>query len=301
MESSAARKLNTVLFALSLSLPAGLLFASIYVSFYRNGISRQTIESFDLLAFWYETPVYLGYATSAFYHGLVIVGVTAAAATLATAIMILSKVEHHGSARWAGLHDLKRLGYIRPYRNVTGPIFGKTTGPRWRGGYLTNGEQPHSLVVAPTRAGKGVGVVIPTLLTFNGSILALDVKGELFELTSRARRTRGDRVFKFAPLDHQGRTHSYNPVLDIVNMAPERRFSETRRLAHNLIAAKGKGSEGFIEGARDLFVAGILACIERGTPTIGAVYDLFAQPGKSTSSLPSWPRKRESGSAAHFR
>ncbi|MGO6891840.1 type IV secretory system conjugative DNA transfer family protein, partial [Rhizobium johnstonii] len=52
------------------------------------------------------------------------------------------------------------------------------------------------------------------------------------------------------------------------------------RLAVNLIVAKGKGSEGFIEGARDLFIAGILACIERGTPTIGAVYDLFTQPGE---------------------
>ncbi|RWA99027.1 MAG: type IV secretion system protein VirD4, partial [Mesorhizobium sp.] len=43
---------------------------------------------------------------------------------------------------------------------------------------------------------------------------------------------------------------------------------------------KGKGSEGFIDGARDLFVAGILACIERGTPSIGAVYDLFTLPGE---------------------
>ncbi|WP_259664622.1 MULTISPECIES: type IV secretory system conjugative DNA transfer family protein, partial [Rhizobium] len=65
--------------------------------------------------------------------------------------------------------------------------------------------------------------VIPRLLTFNGSILALDVKVELFEFTSRARMARGDRVFKFAPLDSAGRTHSYNPVLDIVNMPPERR------------------------------------------------------------------------------
>ncbi|MBX5242753.1 type IV secretion system ATPase VirD4 [Rhizobium sp. NLR22b] len=280
MDRNASEKLNTLLFAFMLSLVAGLLFASIYVSFYRHGMSRQTISGFDIFAFWYETPFHLGYATPVFYRGLAIVGGTAVAATLALAIVILRKAQHHGTARWAGRQELQRIGYLRPYRKITGPVFGKTAGPRWPGRYLTNGEQPHSLVVAPTRAGKGVGVVIPTLLTFNGSILALDVKGELFELTSRARKARGDRVFKFAPLDREGRTHSYNPVLDIVNMPPERRFSETRRLAVNLIAAKGKGSEGFIEGARDLFVAGILACIERGTPTIGAVYDLFAQPGE---------------------
>ncbi|CAK11600.1 type IV secretion system ATPase VirD4 [Rhizobium leguminosarum] len=280
MDGSTTRKLNTLLFAFLFSLTMGLLFASIYASFCRHGISRETINRFDIFSFWYETPLYVGYATPVFLRGLTIAVSTAVITTMVGAIVILKKRNYHGTARWATRQELQRAGYIRRFRNITGPIFGKTVGPRWPGRYLTNGEQPHSLVVAPTRAGKGVGVVIPTLLTFNGSILALDVKGELFELTSRARMARGDRVFKFAPLDSAGRTHSYNPVLDIVNMPPERRFSETRRLAVNLIVAKGKGSEGFIEGARDLFIAGILACIERGTPTIGAVYDLFTQPGE---------------------
>lgn len=279
MDSTTSRKLGSLLFGFVLSLLAGWLFASFYATV-RNGFSADTFTNFDLFAFWYETPLYRGYATPVFYHGLMIAVGTAAIATLVLAMLILSKRDHHGSARWGRYDSMRRAGYLKRYSAVTGPIFGKTTGPRWFGHYLTNGDQPHSLVVAPTRAGKGVGIVIPTLLTFNGSILALDVKGELFELTSRARRDRGDLVFKFAPLDRNGRTHSYNPVLDIVNMPPERQFSETRRLAVNLIASKGKGAEGFIDGARDLFVAGILACIERGTPTIGAVYDLFSQPGE---------------------
>ncbi|MEO1748281.1 MAG: type IV secretory system conjugative DNA transfer family protein, partial [Pseudomonadota bacterium] len=60
----------------------------------------------------------------------------------------------------------------------------------------------------------------------------------------------------------------------------ERRFIEARRVAANLIVAKGKSAEGFIDGARDLFVAGLLYCIEKGNPTIGAVYDLLATPGE---------------------
>jgi type IV secretion system protein VirD4 len=279
MNSTANQKLGSLLFGFVLSLTVGLLFASFYTTV-RHGISADTLRNFDLFAFWYETPLYLGYVTPVFYHELMIVSGTAVACTLVLAIFLFRKSDHHGSARWGRSGDMRRAGYFRRYNAITGPIFGKTTGPRWFGHYLTNGDQPHSLVVAPTRAGKGVGVVIPTLLTFNGSILALDVKGELFELTSRARKNRGDLVFKFAPLDRAGRTHSYNPVLDIVNLPPERQFSETRRLAVNLIASKGKGAEGFIDGARDLFVAGILACIERGTPTIGAVYDLFSQPGE---------------------
>jgi type IV secretion system protein VirD4 len=261
------------------SLIVGTFLATIYAAF-QSGMGVRTFQSFDVLSFWRELPFNKGYTTPVFKRGLMIIAATGVVLPLILGVIFLRKQEHHGTARWARFADLAHAGYIKRYRQVNGPIFGKTTGPRGFGRYLTNGDQPHSLVVAPTRAGKGVGIVIPTLLTFNGSILALDVKGELFELTSRSRLARGDRVYKFAPFDETGRTHSYNPVLDIVNMPPDRRFSETRRLAYNLIAAKGKGSEGFIDGARDLFVAGILACIERGTPTIGAVYDLFAQPGE---------------------
>ncbi|RWB08472.1 MAG: type IV secretion system protein VirD4, partial [Mesorhizobium sp.] len=255
------QKTGTVLLGGAFSLVAGLFLASAYANF-QHGVTSQAIQGFDILAFWYETPFYNGDVRPVFYHGLLITGFTVAVTLFILAIVVF-KPQHHGTARWARFSEMKKAGYIMSYQRVSGPIFGKTIGPRLPGQYLSNGEQPHSLVVAPTRAGKGVGVVIPTLLTFNGSVLALDVKGELFELTSRARKARGDRIFKFAPMDRAARTHSYNPVLDIVSMPPERQFSEARRLAHNLIAPKGKGSEGFIDGARDLFVAGILACIER--------------------------------------
>lgn len=278
MIQDSRNKFSTLVFGVTFSLPIGLIFSSLYVTF-EHGLSPSALDDFDLFAFWYETPFYLGFATQTFYTCLVIIGVTALLAAAILAIFVF-KTKHFGTARWGGFQEMRQQGYIQPYRKISGPIFGKTSGPRGFGRYLTNGEQPHSLVVAPTRAGKGVGIVIPTLLTFNGSVLALDVKGELFELTSRARKTKGDRIFKFAPLDKDRRTHCYNPVLDIVAMPPERRFTEARRMAHNLIAAKGKGAEGFIDGARDLFVAGVLACIERGNPTIGAVYDLFAAPGE---------------------
>ncbi|WP_117195889.1 type IV secretion system ATPase VirD4 [Rhizobium terrae] len=273
------RKRNTVIYGFFLSLIVGLFFATLYAGF-QHGISVQAIDNFDILSFWYETPLYKGYVTPVFVRGLITIGMTAVIITLVFTIVVLQQRDDHGTARWASFGELAATGYIRRYNTIKGPIFGKTSGPRGFGKYLTNGDQPHSLVVAPTRAGKGVGIVIPTLLTFDGSVLALDVKGELFEMTSRSRLARGDQVFKFAPFDPLGRTHSYNPVLDIITMPLERRFSETRRLAHNLIAPKGKGSEGFIDGARDLLVAGILACIERGTPSIGAVYDLFSQPGE---------------------
>ncbi|WP_314963911.1 type IV secretion system ATPase VirD4 [Bradyrhizobium cosmicum] len=270
--------MKRLLFGAALSLLVGLFLASAYANF-QHGVTLQAIQSFDIFAIWYETPFHRGYVTEVFYRGLTIIGFTAVIASLMLALIVL-KPQHHGTARWARFGEMKKARYILPYHRVSGPIFGKTVGPGWPGQYLSNGEQPHSLVVAPTRAGKGVGIVVPTLLTFNGSVLALDVKGELFELTSRARKARGDQIFKFAPMDPGGRTHSYNPIPDIVAMPSERQFSEARRLAYNLLTPKGKGAEGFIDGARDLFAAGVLACIERGTPTIGAVYDLFTLPGE---------------------
>ncbi|QPB24858.1 type IV secretion system ATPase VirD4 [Rhizobium sp. 007] len=270
---------SSIALSILCSLAAGFCAASLYATF-RHGISGEALMAFDILAFWYETPFYLGYTTLAFYHGLAVVVSTSGIVLLIQQMLSEGNREHHGTARWAGVDEMRRAGYLQRYSRIRGPVFGKTSGPFWSDYYLTNGEQPHSLIVAPTRAGKGVGIVIPTLLTFKGSVIALDVKGELFELTSRARKADGDSVLKFAPLDPERRTSCYNPLLDIIALPPERQFTEARRLAANLITTKGQSAEGFINGARDLFVAGILACIERGTPTIGAVYDLFAQPGE---------------------
>jgi type IV secretion system protein VirD4 len=271
---------TTALAGFLFSLPVGMIAASVYTTFY-DGFNIHKLNDIDLLAFWYETPLASDYPGGIWDTGWKIMAVTSVIMVLLMLVIFHRTVpEHHGTARWASFQQMASAGFIKPYKKITGPIFGKTSSPRGFGKYLSNGMHPHSLIVAPTRAGKGVGVVIPTLLTFDGSIVALDVKGELFEMTSRARLARGDKVYKFSPLDANGRTHSYNPVLDIVAAPPERRFLETRRLAANLIVAKGKGSEGFIDGARDLFVAGILHCIERGTPSIGAVYDLFAMPGE---------------------
>jgi type IV secretion system protein VirD4 len=253
--------------------------ASLYVDFH-NKLSGRANHGFGIFAFLYETPLSQGYAPTVFHNGLRIICFTMVIIGLILMVALAGKKDHHGTARWAGFGEMRSAGYLMPFGQLKGPLFGKTRGPGFPGHYLSNGIQAHSLVVAPTRAGKGVGVVIPTLLTFGGSVLALDVKGELFGLTSRARASQGHKIFKFAPFDPAGRSHSYNPLLDLIKMPESRRFSEARRLAANLIVAKGKGAEGFLEGARDLFVAGILACIERNTPTIGDVYDLFTQPGE---------------------
>lgn len=279
MERTASNIAKTGIGSFILSSVPSALFSSIYSTF-RTGFDQSKLETFDIFAFWNETPFVVGYTTQAFNIVLIIFAVSALLCTIGGLVLSFPRaLNSHGSAKWADEAHMKRLFYLRKHDEILGSVFAKTTMHNRNGLYFTNGEQPHCLVSAPTRAGKGVSVVIPTLLTFDGSIIALDVKGELFDLTSRARQAKGDKVYKFSPLSDDARTHCYNPLDEILASPKERHFTEARRLAANLIVAKNKGAESFIDGSRDLFAAGIMAVIERQTPTIGAIYDLFSQPG----------------------
>lgn len=272
--------IKTLAQASAFGLILGWAVASFYMTVH-DGFAISKFDNVNFFALITESPLFAETFSDKFRNSLLILlGMTVTICFVSMAILFEQKSGVHGTARWATKQELVQKEYLKPYDKITTPIFGKWAKPESRGLYLTNGPHPHTLVAAPTRAGKGVGVVIPTMLTHDGSSIVLDVKGELYESTARARIARGDKIIKFSPLDMEGRTHRFNPIDDIVRVPPERRFVEARRLAVSLIVSKGKGGEGFIDGARDLFVAGVLACIERSTPTIGAVYDLFSQPGE---------------------
>ena len=261
---------------LLLGIGPALLVAGAYATWFVGGaiedVSITTI--FDFVA-WREPW------NAAVTYGL---GVLLGCAGAGIIIAFKPRRAEYGSARWANARDLKR-GHLldtMPERAIA-PLLGKLGRPGGRGAYLSSSRFPHTLVAAPTGAGKGVGVVIPTLLTYRGCVVVLDVKGENFALTARRRRAIGDRVYKFAPYDEQGRTHRFNPLDDVARVAERRRYTEARRLAASLIVAKGQSAEGFIEGAREVFAALCLTAIEQGTPTIGAVYDLVSQGGDGAS------------------
>ena len=186
----------------------------------------------------------------------------------------------HGAARWATPDELKRRGLAVPLRKLSGPVFAKLGSPRSNTLFVTSDNIPHAFVAAPTGSGKGVGVVIPTLLTYGGSVICLDVKGENFTATSRARAGMGDAVFKFAPYDEDGRTHRFNPLAEVAALPAERRYTEAQRIAESLIAMGGENVQGFLVSAKQIFAAGILVAVERGTSTLGAVHDLLSGEGE---------------------
>ncbi|MFQ8433167.1 type IV secretory system conjugative DNA transfer family protein [Amaricoccus sp. W119] len=273
----------------------GLLAAGAYVTWRLGGdLGQIGLSTFtDLL------PETAALAAWPFQTGALLgLGVAVSSAFAGVALFWREELSSHGTARWAERRELRRAGLLaRRVREARGPIWGKLGTPRSWAPYLSSSAIVHSLVAAPTGAGKGVGIVIPTLLTYVGSTVVLDVKGENYAKTARRRQRMGDRVFKFAPYAKDRRSHRYNPF-DEVAAAPERRrFAEALRLANSLIEAKGKGTESWVDGAREIFAATAVVAHERGTPTIAAVYDLLTQAGPTTELLERLGAETGSGEA----
>lgn len=109
----------------------------------------------------------------------------------------------YGSARWATRKEIDAEGMIGP----DGVVLGKLDKD-----YLRHDGPEHVLCFAPTRSGKGVGLVVPSLLTWPGSAIVHDIKGENWELTA-GWRSRFGRVLLFDPTNPA--SAAYNPLLEV--------------------------------------------------------------------------------------
>ena len=112
-------------------------------------------------------------------------------------------VATYGSARWAEKPEVKAACLLDPDGVVLG---------RYDREYLRHDGPEHVLCFAPTRSGKGVGLVVPTLLTWPGSAVVHDIKGENWQLTSGFRALHG-RVLLFDPTNPK--SSAYNPLLEV--------------------------------------------------------------------------------------
>ncbi|MGM5025119.1 conjugal transfer protein TraG [Tardiphaga sp. 862_B3_N4_1] len=112
-------------------------------------------------------------------------------------------VETYGSARWADLRGVKAAGLL----GADGVVLGQLGHE-----YLRHDGPEHVLCFAPTRSGKGVGLVVPSLLTWPGSAIVHDIKGENWQLTAGYRSQHG-RVLLFDPTN--AKSSAYNPLLEV--------------------------------------------------------------------------------------
>ena len=171
----------------------------------------------------------------------------------------------HGAARFANEREIKRHGF----RAAVGIVLGRKSGR-----FLTFGGSEHVIVEAPTRSGKGTGIVIPNLLTWQGSVVVLDVKRENYNASAGFRANYGQAVYLFNPTDREGRTARYNPLAYIDRTDPDDVIIELQKIATMLFVAPEHGEAFWANGARTGF-AGVGAWLAETSDeplTMGAIY-----------------------------
>jgi type IV secretion system protein VirD4 len=171
----------------------------------------------------------------------------------------------HGEARFARESEIRH----EQLRSKSGIIVGQKGGR-----YLVFGGTEHVLLEAPTRAGKGVGVVIPNLLSWADSVVVLDVKRENWDITAGFRARHGQAVYLFDPLDPEGRTARYNPLSFIDRLDDVDVVNELQKIGGKLFPAPDKADPFWAEAARAAFVGvGALVAANPALPfTIGEIY-----------------------------
>ncbi|WP_422060848.1 conjugal transfer protein TraG [Sphingopyxis sp.] len=160
-------------------------------------------------AFFWWWFAYDAYAPPIFYRGAAI---AASGGFLSIIVAIAMSVwrarerrraETYGSARWANEREIRGAAMLGPDGVILGRV-GKQ--------YLRHDGAEHVLCFAPTRSGKGVGLVVPTLLSWPGSCIVHDIKGENWQLTAGFRARHG-RALLFDPTNPK--SAAYNPLLEV--------------------------------------------------------------------------------------
>ncbi|NYZ62410.1 type IV secretory system conjugative DNA transfer family protein [Luteimonas sp. SJ-16] len=175
----------------------------------------------------------------------------------AVVVMLFKLRSHrnlHGRARFAGMLDLANKGMLKTAD--TGIVVGQMNGKLIR----LSGQQ-FVILAAPTRSGKGVGIVIPNLLDYRESAVVLDIKQENFDLTSGWRRSIGHEIYLFNPFAEDRRTHRWNP-LTYVTDDPAFRVSDLQSIAAMLYPDADDKDKFWVSQSRNAFLAFALYLFE---------------------------------------
>jgi len=197
------------------------------------------------------------------------------------AVMLYKLRSHrniHGRARFAGMVDLANTGLLK--HKDDGIVLGQMNGKLLR----LSGQQ-FVILAAPTRSGKGVGVVIPNLLDYRESAVVLDIKQENFDLTSGWRKSIGHEIYLFNPFAEDRRSHRWNPMT-YVSSDPSFRVSDLQSISAMLYPDGDDKDKFWTSQARNAFLAFTLYLFEQADalpgspkPTLGQVLRLSSGDG----------------------
>ncbi len=182
------------------------------------------------------------------------------------------EITTYGSARWADSRDVAGAGLL----GERGVILGL-----YDDRYLRHDGPEHVLVVAPTRSGKGVGLVVPTLMTWPGSAVIHDVKGENWDLTA-GWRAQFSHCLLFDPTNPS--SARFNPLLEVRKGPMEVR--DVQNIADILVDPEGarERRDHWEKTAHALLVGAILHVLyAEDEKTLARVASFLADPSRSIS------------------
>ena len=208
----------------------------------------------------------------------------------------------HGSARWANQKDIQNAGLLpRPRRwheilrqvqpLASGGVYvGAWLDKRGTLHYLRHDGPEHVLMYAPTRSGKGVGLVVPTLLSWPHSAIVTDLKGELWSMTAGWRQQHaGNKVLRFEPADPDCDVF-FNP-LDEIRIGSGHEVGDVQNLATLIVDPDGRGLDSHWQKTSQALLVGVIlhALHKRrneGTPaSLPHVDHLLADPSRTVAEL----------------
>jgi type IV secretion system protein VirD4 len=195
----------------------------------------------------------------------------------------------HGSARWATRKDIEEAGLFS-----TDPFYSVVIGA-WQDSsgtihYLKHSGSEHVKCTAPTRSGKGVCQVVPTLLTWQGSMIINDLKEELYQLTAGWRKKHANnKVLKFNPASATD-SIKWNP-LDEIRMGTDSEVADVQTIAQMIVDPKGEGLETHWQKTSFSLLTGAIihlkykAKIEGGEVSLPALDRLLSDPERPVEDL----------------
>jgi type IV secretion system protein VirD4 len=173
--------------------------------------------------------------------------------------LVLNPTDTDGKAKWATANDIKQAGMDKS----TGLFLGS-----FKGQNVYYPGETHLLTIAPPGAGKGTSIVIPNLLTYSGSVIVTDPKGELFAITARHRQNKlGHKIIVLCPwakklsaeLGIEIPDHGFNP-LSIIQ--PGSDIKDEAELISSLLlpgnASMKADDEFWLEGGQSILTAFML-------------------------------------------
>ena len=210
------------------------------------------------------------------------IGMILGLSLLVTGIIIVKSkkpaLTSHGTARWATEEEMESTGLTKQ----GGTVLGVTAENK----YIRHDGAEHIAVYAPTRSGKGVGIILPTLLAWSHSVLVIDIKGENYAVTAGFRKfILRQKVFKFDPTAWKDpRCAHFNPLNEIRVGTPYE-VKDTQNIVSMIIFTGDKPPDHWIHTASALLtglILYVLYCEE--DKTMSRVADIVNNPVFTSSA-----------------